>query len=128
MVTQQITEFIQHWFSKFDALPDSPTWFLPHLASNVQFDMPEGVFNGIEGFYAWYQIVKASFKPHCQHIVQDIQIEPLTETDTFIVKLKVNLIADTYLESDFNGEQVNIDVDETWHVRLINQKNRYPTL
>lgn len=81
--------------------------------------MPEGQFLGHEGFRDWYRIAFETFKPNCQHLVEQIEVIP--NGDKFDVKLRVRLLADTYPDSTFVGQSVNILVDETWQVSFDTQ-------
>lgn len=117
--TTRINKFITEWFARFDVLPEDSDFFTRHLARDLTLSMPEGQFLGHEGFRDWYRIALETFKPNCQHLVE--QVEVISNGDKFDVKLRVRLLAATYPDSTFVGQSVNILVDETWQVSFDTQ-------
>lgn len=117
---KRISKFIAEWFAKFDALPEESNYFTHYLADNIKFVMPEGDFHGLSGFRDWYHSVRKIFKPNCQHIVEQINITEVYENN-YEVELRIRLIAETYTDSHFNGEDINLLVNEKWQLSLSNK-------
>ncbi|ALO42711.1 NAD(P)H-dependent oxidoreductase [Pseudoalteromonas phenolica] len=114
---QKITSFVSEWFSTFDLLPEQNEYFTSHLSDSIRLVMPEGEFIGHEGFRDWYAIARKTFKPNCDHKVEQIDI---TETNKgYEVALRIRLIAQSYEDSDLQGEHVNVLVNETWQLKII---------
>lgn len=115
----RINKFVKRWFAEFDQLPETSEFFTAHLAENVKWVMPEGEVNGHNGFRDWYAGARRTFKPGCDHQIEQISIN---ETDAgYQVLLRMRLIAETFADSDFNGEAINMLVNETWNVTLDEQ-------
>lgn len=114
---RKIEKFTQQWFAKFDVLPVESEFFTNRLASDIRLVMPEGEFLGHEGFRDWYEIARATFKPNCEHIVEQLSVETLDD-NKFSVDLRVRLIADSYPESSLKGESINLLVNEKWQMSL----------
>lgn len=112
----RIQQFVTSWFSAMDELPENDDYFLSHLSPNITFNMPEGNFDGHQGFREWYRQARATFKPGCEHLVE--QMESEADGDGYQVNLRVRLIADTFSESVFNGQSLNLLVNESWRVTL----------
>ncbi|MEC8428782.1 MAG: NAD(P)H-dependent oxidoreductase [Pseudomonadota bacterium] len=112
---QRIHQFVQKWFSDFDALEEDSTPFTKHLAVDAKLLMPEGEFIGHEGFRDWYAFARRSFKPNAQHHVKEINIDEVT-SGNYKVELKIELLAETYSDSDFGGENINMLVNEVWQL------------
>lgn len=119
--TNLINKFIQQWFETFDQLPADSAFFTEQLAENIRLVMPEGEFIGCEGFRDWYEIAKSTFKPNCQHLVEQVQVNQLEE-NLYQVELRVRLIAESYQDSSLNGAQVNLLVNETWKMSVQDSK------
>lgn len=117
----RVNKFIQTWFSNFDVLPQEASVFTPHLAHDVRLKMPEGEFIGHEGFRDWYAMALNTFKPNCQHIVEQVTVNE-TESDLYRVDLRIRLIADSYVDSILKGESVNMLVNEAWTLSLQNNE------
>ncbi|WP_136681219.1 NAD(P)H-dependent oxidoreductase [Neptunomonas sp. XY-337] len=111
-----IKKFVAAWFAEFDQLPAESEFFTQSLASDVQWVTPEGEFAGHEGFRDWYNIAKATFKPGCDHHVEQITVNP--KGAGFEVQLRIRLIAETQSASEFKGAPVNMLVNETWQVQI----------
>ncbi len=107
-----VERFARNWFKALDNLPEDTAQFTQYLADDVIWDMPEGKFHGHHGFKDWYSYARSMFKPGCDHQIQAISV--LKTPDGFDVELTVQLIADTWPESQFNGEPVKIVVNEKW--------------
>lgn len=117
----RIKQFVTTWFGQFDQLPASSEAFLPNLSEEVVWQAPEGRFQGHAGFNDWYAWARKTFKPNCEHRVDQIDIKPDADSakpNGFIVDLRINLRADTFESSDFNGESVEVQVKERWHVHI----------
>lgn len=113
---QKIKKFATKWFADFDLLPEDPAPFLPHVGDNMKLVMVEGEFLGKAGFLDWYAGARQTFKPHCQHIIE--QIEVAESEDGHTAALRVRLIADTYEDSALAGQSVNLLVNEQWHLSI----------
>ncbi len=73
--------------------------------------MPGGEFIGHKGFRDWYACARRTFKPNAQYHVKEIDIDAVT-SGNHKVKLKIGLLAETYSDSDFGGENINMLVNE----------------
>lgn len=111
-----IEKFVTNWFKQLDGLPAETNSYEPHLAERFVMNMPEGTFKGVEGFRDWYGQARETFKPNCQHIVEQIEVKP--NGDFFQVGLRVRLQAETFTHSTFEGQTINLLVNETWQVKL----------
>ncbi len=118
----KLQKFVTQWFEKFDILTPDHQQFTKHLASDIKLVMPEGEFNGHAGFNDWYSGARATFKPHSHHDVEHIQIKALSD-DRFEVELRIRLTAETFTDSVFNGDAVNILVNEVWQVSFDDNDN-----
>ncbi|GAK87338.1 NAD(P)H oxidoreductase YrkL [Vibrio ponticus] len=112
----KITAFVKQWFEQFDQLKPETEVYTRYLAEDVVWESPEGRFVGRDGFRAWYDKARATFKPNCQHDVHQIDIKP--DGDNYLVELRVMLTAETYLDSDLKGERITLPVNEVWQVSL----------
>ncbi|MBO9491622.1 NAD(P)H-dependent oxidoreductase [Endozoicomonas sp. G2_1] len=121
---QKVAKFVNQWFADFDVLADDENKFLAHLSDDIRMVMPDGEFIGHEGFRDWYAIARATFKPNCEHIVEQLIV---TENDkqnapdgvtSCEAQLRIRLKADTYPDSALKGESINMLVNETWQLTL----------
>ncbi|MBC7001070.1 NAD(P)H-dependent oxidoreductase [Photobacterium sp. BZF1] len=112
----KIQKFVANWFAEFDKLPEENAFFTGFLAEDVNIEMPEGTFIGHEGFRDWYAIARATFKPGCDHQVEQVEIK--AEGDKYQVELRVRLQAKSFENSALKGQSVNLLVNETWSVSL----------
>ena len=121
---QKVAKFVNQWFADFDVLADDENKFLAHLSDDIRMVMPDGEFIGHEGFRDWYTIARATFKPNCEHIVEQLIV---TENDnpnapdgvtSCEAQLRIRLKADTYPDSALKGESINMLVNETWQLTL----------
>lgn len=112
-----IKQFVNKWFDKLDSLSEKTEVFLPHLSKQLVLCLPEGDFLGHAGFKQWYQWALSTFKPNCRHIVEQIDIT--ADGEYFNLSLRVNLSAHTYIDSDFAGQNVEVQVKENWRLRII---------
>ena len=113
---ERISRFVLEWFDKFDQLPVASDYFISHLSQDVNWVMPDGQFSGHPGFLQWYAGARATFKPGCDHQVEQIEV---TETENgYKADLRIRLLAETFPESSFGGESVNMLVNETWQVTV----------
>lgn len=113
---KQIEKFVAKWFARLDQLPEEEQGFLTHLAPNVEMLMPEGKFSGHEGFKAWYQVARSTFKPSCQHQLEQLDIAK--DEAGYQVQLRIRLIAETH-----KGDSVNFLVNEQWRLELDESNN-----
>jgi len=111
-----ISKFVMQWFSQFDVLPEQSDIFTQHLSNSIKLTMPEGEFNGHEGFRDWYQMARNTFEPNCQHQIEQMEIKAVGES--YQVDLRIRLFANTYPSSEFKGQPINILVNETWSIKL----------
>ena len=112
----RIKQFIQRWFANFDVLPDDTDVFTDHLSENIKWLMPQGEFKGHQGFKDWYAIARETFKPNCDHQVEQVEIQ--SEGELYTVKLRVRFIAQSYSDSELKGEAVNMLVNEIWQLEF----------
>jgi hypothetical protein len=112
----KIKRFVQTWFGRFDALPASSDGFLPHLSEEVLWQSPEGEFRGHAGFNDWYAWARKTFKSGCEHRVDQVDVSG--SDGAYEVSLRINLSAETFSDSVFNGERVEVQVNERWQVRI----------
>lgn len=112
----RIERLVAHWFKQFDLLPESPDFFTNHLSKNIEWIMPEGAFTRHDGFKEWYGIARKTFKPHCNHDVE--QIEVTKNEAGYQVELRIRLTAETFTDSVLHGESINMLVNETWQVHM----------
>lgn len=117
----RIRKFVKKWFQRFDQLPDNTDFFTQGLSEDSNLKMPEGEFFGHSGFRDWYAMAKQTFKPDCDHQLEQISIRE--NTDDFQVNLRVRLLAETFEDSALGGQSVDMLVDETWSV-FINDSNQ----
>lgn len=113
---EAIKRFVKEWFERFDRLPDETDAFVNNLSEDLTLTMPEGTFHGHQGFLDWYRIAKQTFKPDCQHIVEQVTISQ--ENDQWKAELRIRLIAESYPDSSLKGEAVNMLVNEYWTIRF----------
>ncbi|GAA5213507.1 NAD(P)H-dependent oxidoreductase [Corallincola platygyrae] len=113
---RRIRRFVADWFGQFDKLPEDGSYFTKHLSPHVTWVMPEGHFTGHEGFRQWYQSVRKTFEPDCQHNVEQLDIK---ETEAgYEVRLRIQLIANTFIDSAMKGRQIDMRVNETWQIGM----------
>lgn len=113
---EKIRRFVADWFAEFDQLPQGDEFFIQHLAPDVNWNMPEGKFKGHQGFSSWYEIARSTFKPGCDHQVE--QIEVIKNESDYQVDLRIRMLAETFPDSQFNGEGINLLANEIWQVSL----------
>ncbi|OAN17873.1 FMN reductase [Photobacterium jeanii] len=109
-----LRNFVHQWFAKFDVLSDDEKYFTQFLASDAVLSTPEGNFKGHEGFSEWYSNLKATFKSGCEHLVEQFTMKPSEQG--YQLELRVRLKAETFMESVFKGETIDLNVNETWLV------------
>ena len=111
---QYVERFARAWFKRFDKLPEDNTLFTQHLTNDVVWSIPEGEFIGHEGFRDWYALARKQFKADCDHKIQAISV---TKTAAgFNAELTIQLTAETFKDSSFNGETINLAVNEKWQL------------
>lgn len=111
-VENKVRRFVADWFEQFDQLPENADFFTSRLADDVIWKMPQGEFKGHSGFLDWYAIARKTFKPNCDHQVE--QIEVIERSDHIQIDLRVRMFADTFADSELKGESINLLVNETW--------------
>lgn len=114
-----VKKFVANWFANFDVLPDNNELFTRHLTEDIRLIMPEGEFIGHQGFADWYGGARETFKPNCQHFVEQQSVKALKDNQ-FEVDLRIRLIAETYPESALAGQSLNLLVDEKWTLTIEN--------
>ncbi|USD67008.1 NAD(P)H-dependent oxidoreductase [Vibrio sp. SCSIO 43136] len=103
----KIHKLVQTWFEQMDQLDGNSGAFHAMLNNDVVITAPEGTFNGIAGFNDWYELLRQSFKPNCEHDIEQLEVEDRGEQ--FLAKLRIRLKAETLA-----GEPVNVLVNEEW--------------
>lgn len=111
-----IRKFVKNWFELFNQLPVESDFFTASLTEDINWKMPDGQFYGHDGFCEWYEIAKATFKPNCDHQIEQIEVQKYD--DNYKVNLRVRLIAETFEGSPMEGSKVNMLVNEVWLVHL----------
>ncbi|KZN31002.1 hypothetical protein N480_03320 [Pseudoalteromonas luteoviolacea S2607] len=112
-----INKFIKQWFENFDALPNDSALFTQYLSDDITLIMPEGEFRGHSGFRDWYKGARETFKPNCEHVVEQITVNKKGE-QSYLVELRVRLLADTFADSKLQGEKINLLVNELWELEV----------
>ncbi|QFT12348.1 General stress protein 14 (plasmid) [Vibrio sp. THAF190c] len=115
----RLHRFVSEWFGQFDQLPEQSDYFLEHLSEKVEMTMPEGKFIGHSGFEDWYAMARATFKPNCDHDVEQLAIKKVEQG--YQLDLRIRLKADTYSNSLLKGESLELSVNETWQLSLDDQ-------
>ncbi|KZN62197.1 NAD(P)H-dependent oxidoreductase [Pseudoalteromonas luteoviolacea] len=112
-----IKKFIKQWFENFDVLPNDSALFTQYLSDDITLTMPEGEFIGHSGFRDWYKGARETFKPNCEHMVEQITVDK-KGSQSYLVKLRVRLIAETFADSKLQGEKINLLVNELWELEV----------
>jgi len=115
----RLHSFVAEWFGQFDQLPEQSDYFLEHLSEKVEMTMLEGKFVGHSGLEDWYAIARATFKPNCDHDVEQLAIKKVEQG--YQLDLRIRLKADTYSNSLLKGESLELSVNETWQLSLDDQ-------
>lgn len=127
--TNLLTKFVHQWFSEFDVLPEDAGYFLSFLAEDIHWEMGADTFTGHAGFNDWYQIARNTFLPGPQHIVEQVEVEPIENDPNgsqYQLNLRIRFIAETAPMSEFKGNSLNVLVNETWTVSV--DENDKPTI
>ena len=119
---KRISRFVGEWFRKFDQLPEASEFFTLHLSDDVNWQMQDGQFRGHQGFRDWYAITRRTFKPGCDHRVEQVEVKPLPN-NRYEAELRIRLLADTFDDSEWQGQSINLLVNENWQVELDKQGN-----
>ncbi|KNC68098.1 NAD(P)H-dependent oxidoreductase [Pseudoalteromonas ardens] len=114
----QIERFVGEWFSRFDVLPADCAEFTRSLSQDITLDMMGDQYQGHEGFRDWYTTARRTFKPGCEHLVEQIEVREKSK-ESYRVELRIRLIAETYSDSPLGGQAVNLLVNEVWQVNLV---------
>ncbi|MCO7191224.1 MULTISPECIES: NAD(P)H-dependent oxidoreductase [unclassified Pseudoalteromonas] len=114
----QIEQFARHWFSRFDVLPAEDVEFTQYLSDDVAMNMMGEQYQGHEGFRDWYATARRTFRPGCQHQIEQIKVN-MKYAGQYLVELRVRLIADTFSDSSLGGRSVNLLVNEVWQLSLV---------
>ena len=117
-IESKVSKFVTDWFADFDLLTAEPERFIASLSEDVKLVMPDGEFIGHQGFRDWYAIARKTFKPNCQHIVEQISVNEQNSDGNYTAELRIRLKAETFPESALQGESVNMLVNETWQLSL----------
>lgn len=113
---ESVRRFVREWFEQFDQLPEEDGFFTKRLSHSVNWRMPEGTFKGHQGFRDWYQIARSTFLPGCDHQVEQVEV---SESESGVKAfLRIRLIAKTFPDSLFEGEDINLLVNETWDLEV----------
>lgn len=114
---KRVKTLVQAWFEQMDKLEEDSGVFHSMLRNDVVITAPEGEFKGIEGFNDWYKMLRETFKPNCQHVLEQIVVKE--EGEMQLAEIRVRLIAETT-----QGEQINLLVNEEWRVSFESDKPR----
>ena len=117
-IESKVSKFVADWFADFDLLTAEPERFTASLSEDIKLVMPDGEFIGHQGFRDWYAIARKTFKPKCQHIVEQLSVSEQNNYDNYTVELRIRLKAESYAESALQGESVNMLVNEKWQLSL----------
>ena len=117
-IDSNVSKFVNAWFADFDLLVAPPERFTTNLSEDIKMVMPDGEFIGHQGFRDWYAIARQTFKPNCEHIVEQLTVSEPNNDGSYVAELRVRLIADTFPESALQGENINMLVNETWQLSL----------
>ncbi|MBM7074327.1 NAD(P)H-dependent oxidoreductase [Shewanella sp. 202IG2-18] len=112
----KIKRFVEQWFNQFDLLPEDSSYFTKRLSSDLHLVMPEGEFTGHDGFRDWYATARSAIKPNGDHQVQQLTISAIEEG--YQLDLRIKLVAETFADSHFKGQLLDLQVDETWQITL----------
>lgn len=113
----KVTALVKTWFNQMDKLQEDAGLFHAMLRNDVAITAPEGEFNGIAGFNDWYQVLRSTFKPNCEHVLEQIVVHE--KQGEHVAEIRVRLIAETV-----QGEAINVLVNEEWSVDLDKDKPR----
>lgn len=113
----KVTALVKTWFEQMDKLQEDAGLFHAMLRNDVAITAPEGEFNGIAGFNDWYQVLRSTFKPNCEHVLEQIVVHE--KQGEHVAEIRVRLIAETV-----QGEAINVLVNEEWSVDLDKDKPR----
>ncbi len=72
--------------------------------------MPEGSYQGHQGFLDWYTEIRKSIKPGCVHQVEQVSIQK--EGADVQIELRIRLLAERFED----GQPINMLVNEYWQV------------
>ncbi|MDN3684447.1 hypothetical protein QW180_15980 [Vibrio sinaloensis] len=114
----KVTALVKTWFEQMDKLQEDAGLFHAMLRNDVAITAPEGEFNGIAGFNDWYQVLRSTFKPNCEHVLEQIVVHEKKQGE-HVAEIRVRLIAETV-----QGEAINVLVNEEWSVDLDKDKPR----
>ncbi|MDG3086529.1 NAD(P)H-dependent oxidoreductase [Vibrio hannami] len=104
--------FVKQWFDKFDQLPEDNSYFLERLSEDLVLTDPNSTFNGIAGFNDWYKSLLGMFKPGVTHLIEQISLKPVGESE-YDAELRVRVQGELT-----NGESINQLFNENWKVSV----------
>ncbi|MFM2590433.1 NAD(P)H-dependent oxidoreductase [Vibrio sp. TBV020] len=116
----KVTALVKRWFEKMDKLEEDSGQFHAMLRNDVVITAPEGKFTGIAGFNDWYAVLRETFKPNCEHVLEQIVVRE--QEGQQVAELRVRLIANTT-----KGESINVLVNEEWVVDMSTEQPRIVT-
>jgi len=116
----KVTALAKRWFEKMDKLEEDSGQFHAMLRNDVVITAPEGKFTGIAGFNDWYAVLRETFKPNCDHVLEQIVVRE--QEGQQVAELRVRLIANTT-----KGESINVLVNEEWVVDMSTEQPRIVT-
>ncbi|MBY6093299.1 NAD(P)H-dependent oxidoreductase [Ferrimonas balearica] len=105
-----VVELMQQWFAMLDQLPADPEVYLPFMADNVVFEVPEGRFEGHAGFVRWYDALLGQFQPGLSHRIEQVSA---AQTETGYCTLAFTV---TVSGTSTGGEPVSLTVQERWQL------------
>ncbi|MDG3085501.1 NAD(P)H-dependent oxidoreductase [Vibrio hannami] len=103
--------FVKQWFSQFDQLPEDNSYFLGHIAENIELTDPNGSYMGSAGFNDWYKSLLTIFKPGVKHLIEQTSIK--SAGDKFDAEIRIRAQGDMT-----NGESINQLLNENWTVSI----------
>jgi hypothetical protein len=104
----RMIRFITDWFQRFDRL-DPPEAFLPNLAPDVEWDMPD-IDPGLHGhnrFLAWYAGIRDLLEAPTEHRISGIALQGNSVSFTAAVAARTK-----------SGEHLELTAEETWQFRF----------
>jgi len=111
-IEAKFERFVAQWFSTFDQLPVDNGYFVEHISNDLELSDPNGTFRGVAGFHDWYQTLLTLFRPGVAHLVEQVTLTPITETE-FDAQIRVRAQGEMK-----NGQSINQLVNERWKVSV----------
>lgn len=111
-IEAKFERFVAKWFSTFDQLPVDNGYFVEHISNDLELSDPNGTFRGVAGFHDWYQTLLTLFRPGVAHLVEQVTLTPITETE-FDAQIRVRAQGEMK-----NGQSINQLFNERWTVSV----------